>query len=142
MSKHFVKAIFGTIVSDEFVLQEGQIGVTSKPYLFKEMVDNGVAFMSENEQEVREFKFKSRAEMFNESYPSLNPREGAVPPPPSIDFKNVLPFKDENGIPMNYITKPEKKTEIKTPAASTPAGAPADTTGKTQEPKGKENEKK
>jgi hypothetical protein len=106
MAKNYVKAIFGTIVSDDFILQEGQVGATERPALYTEMVEKGLVFMSEDEAAVRSFKYKTGVEMFTESFPSLNPREGVKVGPSVIDFKELCPLKNAEGKPANYIETP------------------------------------
>ena len=99
----FVKALFGSIVTKEMTLFEGQISETHEPNLYTEMMRDGKCIVCNTYEEAQTFHYRTRSELFNESFPSLNPDpEKPAPPPPTIDFDKSSP-KIINGVPANFI---------------------------------------
>jgi hypothetical protein len=143
----YVKSLFGTITSADFVLPEGKVGRTDYPELYKEMEARGLVKVFNTKDEADAYKFKPSLELFNESYLSLNPPvdkngEPIQVPAPTIDFAKSEPLVID-GVPTNYLpqepapvvapaVKPvpaptPQKTAAKTAAPTSPAPAPAQT---------------
>jgi hypothetical protein len=121
----FVKALFGTVTTADFTLQEGKVGRTDYPELYKEMEARGIVKVFNTKDEADAFKFKPSLELFNESYLSLNPPldKNGDPiqfPTPTLNFATSEPFI-VNGVPTNYLPQ----EELVPASVPTPPSAPA-----------------
>jgi hypothetical protein len=112
----FVKALYGDIVGEDVSLAEGKSGFTKFDHQFAELVKLGKAKLFETFEEAEAYIFKTSAQLFNESYKSLNPPEGETVAPSSIDWVKGGPVVTD-GVPSNIIPQPVKE-EVKEPVKS------------------------
>jgi hypothetical protein len=120
----FIKALYGTMVCDEFTIMEGGIGETQKPHNFTTLQEKGIVKIFDTYEEAVAFKYKSSSVLFAESFQSLNPPEGVTAKPSQIDFPNLQPVVVD-GVPANHLSEAPKPEPVKVEAPKKAVAEPS-----------------
>lgn len=109
----FVKALYGTIVTSDFTLPEGKVGFTETDRLYSELEKDGKVKLFKTQEEADGYEFKSSMQLFHESFKTLNPSEGEVTQPSSLDFEKSKPVIVDGKLSNEVVKKDEivKKDE-------------------------------